>query len=296
MTTITVSTNHALPSGVTARPDGSCTVTGATLDWFKELDAAILELAGRWSPVEYQFPPVVPARDLERIDYFRSFPHLLTVPASLPRDTSAQASFAANSSLDVNGALPLRELAPIQHVLIPAACYPVYPTLDSENLAAARYVTVRATCFRREEYFVPLRRQWTFNMREVVCIGTAQEVASFLGEARRLVDTLMKRLELVHDWMAATDPFFEPARSGPALLQRLAPVKTEAVVDELAISSVNLHHEHFGDAFAIEREGEPAHSGCLAFGLDRWLGVVADRWGPDPARWPNPLGSGLGHG
>jgi hypothetical protein len=293
MTTTIPAAAHLLPNGVAARADGSCVVSGAALEWFKALDTAILELAGRWSPVEYQFPPVVPARDLERIDYFHSFPHLLTVPASLPRDASAQRRFAANSTLDADGALPIRELAPIQHALTPAACYPIYPTFDSERLTGARFVTVRATCFRKEEYFVPLRRQWTFSMREVVCIGSSNEVTTFLDAARGVVDTLMRRLGLTHDWMTATDPFFEPSRSGPAMLQRLSPVKVEAVVDELAISSVNLHHQHFGDAFGIGRGDEPAHSGCLAFGLDRWLGVVADRWGSDPAAWPNPRGGVL---
>ena len=32
-----------------------------------------------------------------------------------------------------------------------------------------------------------------------------------------------------------------------------------------------LHHDHFGTAFGITRGGAPAHSACLAFGIERWL-------------------------
>ena len=57
---------------------------------------------------------------------------------------------------------------------------------------------------------------------------------------------------------------------------------------DLAIASLNRHHDHFGTAFAITRDGAPAYSACLAFGLERWLFAITHRYGTDPRSWPDP--------
>lgn len=256
--------------------------------WLQRLDECVVHEARSWGAEEHVYPSVIAAADLERIDYFRSFPHLMTVPVSLPEDEAATQRFTERCETAA-GVVPLTEHAPIAHALLPAACYQVYPALRSGRLEGPALVTTRATCFRRETHFVPLRRQWAFTMREVVCVGNAAEVTELLHRGRSLVEALCDRLGLSQSWAAATDPFFQPARQGRYLYQRLNPVKHEAVVDDLAVASVNRHHEHFGDAFAISRGDEPAQSACLALGLERWLSVVAARWGPDPATWPDPM-------
>jgi hypothetical protein len=50
---------------------------------------------------------------------------------------------------------------------------------------------------------------------------------------------------------------------------------------------VNLHHEHFGEAFGITRAGQDAHSACVAFGLERWLSAIQGTHGEDPRSWPD---------
>jgi hypothetical protein len=67
------------------------------------------------------------------------------------------------------------------------------------------------------------------------------------------------------------------------------PTKHEATYGgDLAIASLNLHHDHFGTAFGITRDGGPAHSACLAFGIERWLFAITQRHGTDPQSWPRP--------
>lgn len=289
--TVTRGRHRALPDGVRARADGSCELSGAALRWLTALDEAVVGLAAPWSAVEHRFPPLIDAADLERIDYFRSFPHLVTLPATVPADPAARRRFVDRAGTPT-GTVPLVDHDPIRHALTPAACYPVYPAWRDRSLDEAVHLTVAATCFRHEADFVPLRRQWAFTMREIVCLGTGDEVDAFLAGGRRLIETLCRRLDLAMQWEAADDPFFDPGRSGPALVQRLWPTKHEAVVDALAIGSVNRHHDHFGHAFGITRGARTAHSGCVALGLDRWLGVVAGRWGTDAANWPDPRGRG----
>jgi hypothetical protein len=281
-----------LPHGVTADARGTVALTGPALRWLQRLDAVIVRAAASWGAEEHSFPPIIDVGHLARVDYFRSFPHLMTVPATLPDDEAALDRFTA-SRPGADGTVSLTEHAAVEQALLPAACYPVYATLEGARLDAPALVTTRATCFRRERRFVPLRRQWAFTMREVVCVGSEEEVTSLLQRGRRLVTDLCASLDVAQEWVVATDPFFRPAQQGRYLYQRLNPVKHEAVVDDLAIASVNRHHEHFGDAFEICRDALSAQSGCLAFGLERWLAVVAHRWGADPCLWPDPaVGSG----
>jgi hypothetical protein len=287
-----MSSSRQLPRGVTPLTRGTVAVTGPALAWLHRLDAAVVSAAQAWKAQEHQLPPIVKAADLERIDYFRSFPHLMTVPVSLPPDEVAIERFSARCEQS-SGTVPLEEHDRVEHALLPAACYVVYPMLGSSRLEGRVLITTKATCYRRESHFVPLRRQWAFTMREVVCVGTEVEVTDLLDRGRALITELCERLDLRRDWAEATDPFFQPSKQGRHLYQRLNPVKHEAVVDDLAIASVNRHHEHFGDAFAVRRGDQAAQSGCVAFGLERWLSVVSVRWGEDPAAWPDPMSAGL---
>lgn len=225
-------------------------LTGPMLDLFHRVDAAFLQLAARWDAADHRFGPFLDAADLERIDYFSSFPHLVT--------------FASAASPD-------------RPVLTPAACYHVYAHLKGRSLDAGPVVvTTRNTCFRHEDHFVPMERQWAFDMREIVMVGSDDDVKAFLAEARAGADEVLVAAGLTIEWQQATDPFFQPAKNPAYVMQRLDPVKHEAVFDgRLAIASANLHHDHFGAAFEISLpDGRPASSACIAFGLERWLSAI----------------------
>jgi hypothetical protein len=89
-------------------------------------------------------------------------------------------------------------------------------------------------------------------------------------------------------WTAATDPFSHPPNNPKWLAQKLEPVKTEMIhAGRLAIGSINFHRNFFGDTFAIGCGGEPAFSGCVAFGLERWIRAVLEVHGPDARSWPD---------
>ncbi|MGH9286516.1 MAG: aminoacyl--tRNA ligase-related protein, partial [Acidimicrobiales bacterium] len=195
----------------------------------------LLALAARWAPTELRFPPLMAAADLAPVDYLGSFPHLATFATCLDgADAGMGASVAADGTVEHSATEPVR------HLLTPAACYHLYVHHRGQRLPSARHFTVRATCFRREEHFVPLERQWSFAMREVVCMGTAGEVRRFLAEAREEVDRLAGEAGLPVTWAQATDPFFQPAHQPKWIMQRLDPVKHELVFDgRLAIASVN---------------------------------------------------------
>ncbi|HEY2515078.1 MAG TPA: hypothetical protein VGI39_29635 [Polyangiaceae bacterium] len=268
--------------------NGQSSFSGPVRALYAKLDALFLRWASECDAEEHQYPPMLPARELGRLDYFRSFPHLATFACSLSTAPENLKAFASGPGVRDDGGLAVTELAPIESVLTPAACYHVYVELQGSKLDAARHVTLRCPCFRREAYYAPLRRQRSFGMREIVCLGTADEVKGFLTRYRERVERFFVSVDLPIAWTAATDPFFNGAANPKFFAQKIDPVKTEMVFGgDLAIGSVNFHKNFFGETFDISRDGAAAFSGCVAFGLERWVYAVVSRWGTDPKGWPD---------
>lgn len=270
--------------------NGHAALSGARLKLFHQLDRIFLSWANECGATEYQFPSMIPAKELNKIGYFKSFPHHLTFPSSLDADQQNLTDFSTREALDSDGKVLFGTCgcAPVKDVLTPAACYHFYVNFQNEVLDAPRYVTTRTTCFRKETHYAPLRRQWSFSMREIVCLGTSSEVTAFLDVRRRRVEQFFELVGLPIKWDGATDPFFNPSSNPKYLAQKLDPVKTEMVFEgDLAIGSVNFHRNYFGEAFNISRAGEDAFSGCIAFGLERWILAFVTQFGEDDAGWPD---------
>ena len=267
--------------------NGQCSLSGDLLLLERRLEEVFLGWAAEERAAEHRFPTFLPARELQKLDYFRSFAHLVTFPVALDADPANLKEFARGEPLSADGEIRLARASPIRDVLTPAACYHFYVAFQGEALAAPRHLTTRATCFRREAHYAPLERQWSFSMREIVCLGTSEEVQAFLARREAAAEAFWRRLDLPVEWQVATDPFFDPRSNPKYLAQKLDPVKREMVFEgRLALGSSNFHRNVFGEAFAIRRAGAEAFSGCIAFGIERWIHAILSRFGPDPRRWP----------
>ncbi|MEM9622933.1 MAG: aminoacyl--tRNA ligase-related protein [Pseudomonadota bacterium] len=272
------------PSGVSQRGG----LSGPLLAYMQQLDAHICTLAADYAPENQQHSPLLPVAKLDAADHFSSFPHQAMFAAAAAPDKDNLKSFAAEP-VDAAGHLNVPALDAVDCCLTPGACYPIYIDQEGAELEETKYITVRSTCFRQEEQerLEPLIRQRAFTMRELVCMGTQDDVEKFLATLTQRVEDMCQALDLPIVFVQATDPFFEPRRNKKFLMQKVAPVKMEMTYQEhLAIGSVNDHRNGFGNTFAILLHGEPIHSGCVAFGLERWLYCLQEQHGEDPAAWP----------
>ena len=279
-------------------PSGQSSFSGPLLDLYRRLDNHFLAWAASYRATEHLFPIFIQAAELNKLEYFKNFPHLVTFPVTLDAGEENMSRFTEGTPMDVEGRVHLTALAPVQDVLTPAACYHCYIRYQGTRLDAPLFLTTRCACFRRETHYLPLRRQWHFSMREIICVGGAEEVKAFLESGREKVAAFFESIRLPIKWEDATDPFFRPTRNPKALLQRLDPVKKEMIYGDgldglagLAIGSTNFHRNYFGEAFRIERNGEDAFSGCIAFGLERWIYAILDHYGEDPGNWPTLEGA-----
>ena len=279
-----------LPSGLAWNSHGFTGLTGPLHALSERIDGRFLDLASSFKSEAQTFGPLLSVHDLRKIDYFSAFPHLVAFPASVDPEQGNLREFAARNGADAEGPLRTTRNAPVHSVLAPAACYAVYIALQgTEHPGVPRAVTVRGTCFRSEQVFEPLIRQPSFTMREIVHLGDAASVKAFLEESRERVIAIAAEWGLSPAMAVATDPFFDPARSPKYLHATLFPSKHELIDRGIALASFNNHRNFFGEAYHITAGGDPIHTACVAFGIERWVAAILRQHGAEPACWPVEL-------
>lgn len=248
-----------------------------------------------------RFPPVMSRAQLEKSGYLKSFPNLLGCVCGLhgtERDINAAVSrFEAGGDWTTS-------LSPADLVLSPAACYPVYPIAASRGPlpeSGLRF-DVAADCFRREPSR-HLDRLQSFRMREYVCIGTPDDVSGFRERWMVRAQAIARDLGLPFQVDQASDPFFGRVGQMKAVSQKQQSLKFELLVplrsetQPTACMSFNYHRDHFGTTWGIsDANGEPAHTGCVAFGMDRLAVAMFHIHGTDLNRWPSDIREMLGLG
>ena len=267
-------------------------------DIVERFDACVLREAAADGAESLSFPPII-ARDLiERLGYLDNFPQLAgSIHSFFGDERQARALSERVAAGLADPAAPRWEdlLAPTAAMLLPAACYPVYPVFSGLLPAGGRLVTTRNWCFRHEPSDEPTRLQ-SFRMREYIRIGAPDAVQAWRDDWLQRALGLLQGLGLAAASDVANDPFF--GRSGRMLAasQRDQRLKFEILVPVIsatqatAICSFNWHQEHFSATFGIRQaDGATAHTACLGFGLERVALALLRTHGFDPAHWPEPV-------
>ncbi len=242
------------------------------------LEGAFTSWAAQCGAGAMLFPPLMLVEDLAKLDYFRNFPHLALIASPINQEVLEDKYVKGPPPRTI----PSEHLTTGKYALPSAACYNIYLHLQGATLGAPKYVTTVASCFRNELHYTGLERLWGFSMREIVCVGSADAVKAHLGAFKEKLLAVSERIGLSLEVQVATDPFFQQ-QSNRALMQQIFPVKEEFVYKEsVAIASVNFHRNFFGERCDIRTEnGEAAFSGCVAFGIERWLHALVDRFEGD---------------
>jgi len=264
---------------------------------YENVVMALADLLSRHRPPMSEvlrFPPVMSRKILEKSGYLNSFPNLLGCVSCL--HGGEKEIRRAVQRFDDGGSWT-QSLGAADLILTPAACYPVYPLVASRGPipAGGLVFDVACDCFRRE----PSRhidRLQSFRMREFVCIGAPEKILAFreawIARAKGLADAL----GLPHTLDVASDPFFGRGGQIMAVSQIEQSLKFELLIpvrsktDLTACMSFNYHQDHFGETWNLrDASGALAHTGCVAFGMDRLAIALFATHGADIEGWPEPV-------
>lgn len=251
----------------------------------------VVALTARDEPEDELFaPPVIARSVIERAGYVRSFPQLLGTVATFTGDQRQWRGL-----LDAPDWHRENETSDV--VLLPAACYHVYPLLENDSVPPVRTLLIHGQCYRHEASAEPGRMR-SFRMTELVRIGEPADCDEWRLTWRDRVARWLTSLGLDVVAEPASDPFFGPAdrlMRSSQLEQELKWELRVPVADGLrqAIASTNYHQDHFGTTFNLAAPNGPAHTACVAFGLDRIALALTHAHGPNLASWPQEVRQGL---
>jgi len=247
----------------------------------------------------YRAPPVVSRALIEKAGYLKSFPHLLGCVCALSGD---EARIEAAVDRFASGAGRWTDdVEATELLLAPAACYPIYPIAAERGTPPPEgfVFDVAGDCFRREPS-QDIDRLQSFRMREFVAVGGPEVIRAFREGWIARAPEIAGALGLPHQIEAASDPFF--GRVGQMVgrfqvaqalkFELLIPVRSAA--SPTACMSFNYHRDQFGLTWSIRTaDGEPAHTACVAFGVDRLAVALFATHGIDAGRWPETVRQAL---
>jgi len=266
----------------------------------ERFDALVTEAGAPFAAEVMRFPPVFARAHYERLSHIRNFPDLM---GSVHTFTGGEREHRDLLEIFDKHEDWTARLAPAAVMLVPAGCYPLYPTAEGTTLSAeGRRVDTEGFIFRHEPSDDPARMQ-IFRQREFVRLGTAEQALEHRNFWLEKGQELFKRVRVPVEAVVANDPFFGRGGKVQKAMQIEQVLKYELVTPicsrekPTAISSCNYHLDTFGSVFGIRTpDGEPAHTACVGFGLERIALALFRNHGLRLADWPSEVRDVLGLG
>ena len=258
-----------------------------------------LSVAREFNAAPYRFPTLISAEKLGEVDYFRAFPHSLTFATHLREDLDVINEFSRTAAYEAEGLSASPDaFSKIHALLSPAVCYHLYFALAGKHLPENMTATAVGHCFRYESSNLrSLERMWDFTMREIIFVGSAQHVLQKREQAQKQVEALLSEIGFAYRVESANDPFFVGEFRKQAAFQNAFQLKYEIRANlpfkgsALAVGSYNYHQSFFGRSLNIVLpDGGNAHTGCVAFGLERLAFAFLSQFGTNPHAWLRAIG------
>ncbi|GBF75032.1 amino acid--ACP ligase [Paenibacillus sp. 598K] len=259
---------------------------GAALAIFEAVDARLARLADGYASERRRYSASISLETMEKCNYVSYFPQNLYMISEIPHQYDALQQIKATGDYRQHARLGERALTP-------AVCFHCYEEFSDSIVDQPVVISSAGHCFRHEATWRKSSyRLKEFQMREIVYLGDEQTVSELRSAIMTEVWTLFCELGLTGRIETAADPFYYPQDNPMAFHQIMAEMKYELVAqtgdEQFSIASFNHVHDSLTRQFRItDRSRQPVHSGCVAFGVDRWVYLLLCEYGPDLDEWPD---------
>lgn len=267
-------------------------LSGTFEDVIERFERYITIMGEHLKPEVVRFPPILNRQNYLKTNHIETFPNLMGSVHSFLGTEKEVPEFARKK---IEGEDWSKSLEATEVMMVPAACYPLYPTATGTLPQGGRTVDLRAYVFRHEPSPDPARMQ-IFRQREYVRLGTPDEALAHRDYWLQRGEEMLRAVGLDVEPVVANDPFFGRGGRVMAATQREQALKFELVVPvastekPTAVTSSNYHLDYFGKTFDIKTaDGEVAHTACVGFGLERIALALFKKHGFVPMKWPSEV-------
>lgn len=264
-------------------------LSGTFEDVIERFERYVTLMGEHLNPEVVRFPPILNRQNYLKTNHIETFPNLMGSVHSFLGTEKEVPEFARKK---IEGEDWSKSLGATEVMMVPAACYPLYPTATGTLPQGGRTVDLRAYVFRHEPSPDPARMQ-IFRQREYVRLGTPDEALAHRDYWLKRGEEMLRSVGLDVEPVVANDPFFGRGGRVMAATQREQALKFELVVPvastekPTAVTSSNYHLDYFGKTFDIKTaDGEVAHTACVGFGLERIALALFKKHGFVPGKWP----------
>lgn len=260
------------------------------------VEARLMTIATDMGALPHRFPALISPEFLEKVQYFKNFPHSLSFVSHLNESLPDIERFAAEGHCcDGHIVADPGIFAAPKAMLSPTVCHHLYLMLADSKIAPEGIIaTAVGNCFRFESRNMgSLERVWNFTMREIIFVGDDEFADRGVADSRAAFRHILDDLELGYAVMTANDPFFVGTFRDQAAYQAAFELKHEVRANlpyadkTIAVASYNRHGNFFGRTLNIvDSRGDAACTACFAVGLERLAHAFVAQHGLEPAQWP----------
>ena len=225
---------------------------------------------------EITVPSLINGEVLDKCGFFDTYPQHLSAVCSIKNENI--------SGVTVNE-IDESSLKFHNYYLTPSACVHVYPMLENKYDGKNTCYTFNEKVYRYENGdYSNKERLWEFKVREFVFVGTVEYVQSMLNMFKTKVLSYSLLIDSNAELIKASDTFYPTKVNNlKERLQLSNDLKYELLMTldnrKIATASFNYHGTHFSKPFNFDSDGN-IMSGCVGFGLDRWMLCLGNRQVP----------------
>lgn len=265
---------------------------GVDVQLIEAIDKLLLEIAVRHGAKIRDYPSIYTAEIMERNGYHKNFPQNVYGVTQIPHNYTLIKDIRESASSVIPADLFQNQGAFLQ----PCVCYHCYAEIQ-QTAQSEIVFTLKGRCFRHEiQWRLNQFRRNEFTMREIVFMGDDEFVERKRIQIMEEVWGLFCTLGLYGQIVTARDPFFHyDDMKTKGAVQLMADAKYElefisANGNSSSIASFNNCQATLCEKFEITNsDSKVLHSGCVAFGIDRWRAALFERFGADKQNWPLQL-------
>lgn len=253
-------------------------------------DGMFKKMALKRNAIQKRYPVLLNVNSYLQTGYVKKSPQYAMFCSSV-NDDLADVESLSDRIKEGSGKNNLKEP---DYALSPSACFHTYIEYQDCTLDENTLVTFNQNVFRNEGRlnYKEKGRLMDYNVREIVMIGSNEYVIKIRDEILADSKEFMISLGIDGNIALATDSFILPKMQIYKKMQKIDKSKYEMHLSvsedkEISTASYNYHGHAFTDPFNINVANlEDTVTGCIGFGIQRWIVAFISQFGWDESNWP----------